>query len=215
MTTWANLDSRVQHLVDDTAQTYWTIGSSGSIRKEIESAELLIALFRGLSEDTVDISLTSGTAEYRILDTATDFILPFRATISNVPMRKVAFSSLIRLDPNYRVTQSTPEMWYSLGSARMGVYPVPNGSFTMKLTYLRVPPTAQSSGSPVIGEEWHDTLAEYAAAILKASEGRVEEGVDLLKTFLSNLGIRLPRFLRGAAQKEASSTATPFYNQTD
>lgn len=217
MTTWANLDTSTQYLLDDTGQMYWTTGASGEVRRELEAAELLIGLIHGLTEYTVTFSLSASTSLYNIASTLTDYVTTLR--VSNalaVPLRRTTYAALTRLDDQHRVVTGTPECWYPLGGTQIGFYPAPSANTTVELTYLRVPPTAQSSGSPVIADEWHDAMPEYAAAVLKASEGKITEATELLKSFLEKVGMkRFVRLLRGASFDKPESAIPPQREQLD
>jgi hypothetical protein len=209
--TWAELDDLTEKILDDEGGEFNTTGSTGEIRRELESAELLLALHRMPlgCERTQNLTLSASTPMYQIRSVQSaafsDFIWPLRITIGSVPIHPDNLNAIQSLHSDWHSAAGTPESYYMWCANFLGFYPVE--SATAKVTYLRRPPTAQSSGSPIVAPEFHEILATYAAGVILASTGKLEEGQNLLEIFFKSMGIPTDdRFGRHAAQQQENKT---------
>jgi len=202
---WSTLIERTQRLIDDEDGLFHT---ETQVRVFLEQAELFVTIYRALGEETGDLSITSGTATYKIHNTFSDFIAPLRVAINNVALQESHIAHLQALDANWNSTTGTPEFYYMIGGTIMGFYPVPNASFTAKVTRLKVPDGATDKyAPPSVDPVWHNLLPLYAASLALISEGKISERVQgLMQQFMEAIGLRRDRrFMPGPVQKEVAS----------
>jgi hypothetical protein len=200
---WDELIARTQQLIDDENGHFW---SEEQLRKFLEQAQLFIAMFRALGEETDSLTLTSGQAVYVIHDTWSDFIMPLRTTISNKSLRRTTIAQLQAIDTGFYGTSGTPEMYYMVGGNLMGFYPVPT-SGTAVITRLKVPDGAVDKyDAPTVDRTWARILPLYAAGIALILEGKVTERTQsLMQRFMEAVGLpRDRRFMGEAVQKAAA-----------
>jgi hypothetical protein len=205
---WDILIARTQRLIDDEDGWFHT---EAQVRKFLEHAELFVTVFRALGEETGDLSLTSGTATYKIHDTFADFIAPLRVTISNVALRESHISQLQALDSQWYSTTGAPQFYYMIGGKLLGFYPVPNGSLTATITRLKVPDgSVDKYAYPSVDPVWQNILPLYAAALALISEGKISDRVQgMMQQFMDAVGLKRDRrFMPGAAQKEVAKNKT-------
>ena len=187
MSTWATLQENSQILLDDNNKI---IHSLDFILDHLEYGELFLSLTKGEYEKTGDLTLSSSTPLYTIHSTFSDYVRALRVTISNSLLKRSTLATVALLDSSFYSSTGTPEFYYCLGGTLMGFYPVPNATFTAKVTYLAVPPNniSDTTTSPYIQTLNHTLLPHYAAAVGLGREGDVERAIEQLKLFMEGLG---------------------------
>ena len=202
---WDTLITKTQNLIDDEDGLFH---DPEELRKFLEQAELFITIFRVLGERTGNLSITNGTATYKIHDTFADFIAPLRITINNLALRETHIAQLKAVDASWYTTTGTPEFFYMIGGQLLGFYPAPNTSFTAKITRLAVPDGAVDKyAPPSVDAIWHNVLPLYASCLALTADGKANERTQgLMQQFMDAVGLpRDRRFMAGEAQREAAN----------
>ena len=190
MTIFSSLQTISSLLLEDSLQQLHPLTF---IQPMLEHGELFINLTRADYEKTGDLTLSLNTPTYVVHSTLTDYIRTLRVSISNVTLKRTTLASLATIDSSFYTTTGTPTLYYEVGNTILGFYPVPDGAYTAKVTYLAAPPTdvTDFTTSPKIQTLLHTLLPHYVASIGYAREGKIEEAVEHLKSFMGGLGLPL------------------------
>jgi hypothetical protein len=212
--TWSTLETLTGRIINDTANVFHT---QAVVRRNLEYAELFLAMARTFAEATGNLALSSGVPIYSIHSTFADFIMPLRVTINDVQLRRTNLASLGRFKDTWFTSAGTPDSYFMVGATLLGFYPTPNASMTAKVTYLRVPPTGVGGGSsPVIDSSFHEIMPHYASAILFAVEGDIERATEEMQLFLRMAGLERDfRFMPGAETRPADRASDAPVKQLD
>lgn len=96
-----------------------------------------------------------------------------------------------RMDDFYPVREGyAPGFGYIIAGNTLYLKPIPSQSFQVRLWFVpRVTELSGASDIPVVPEEYHELIAEYAAVqcLRKSGEGIYKESMDLFNLELSNM----------------------------
>lgn len=210
MATWTELITNVQREVEDPSPGVFHV--SFSVYRYLAHAELLLNLRRSLYERTQTLTLNSRSPLYAIHATFSDFIRPLRVTVNGKALRWSSLASVGRLNRKWYQEKGEAKSVFMVGKTLLGFAPFPD-AVSAEVTYLAAPlilsAVPAATVSPVIGAEWHHTMAKYAQALALAKEGSYVRAGNALKEFLALVAIeRDSRFLEGLSQRSATATRT-------
>lgn len=168
--TFTQIYQRVQQQVSDTSAA-----TLSNLKNYINDGQQDFASRRDFwswlyGTDTA-ISATAGTDIYSLSSTAHK-IISLRDTTNETYLQEVNLKQFRLAHPNVDTTndRGKPTQWYFLGvdssnNLKVGVYPVPDGSYTIiPDIYKRVTDLSADSDNSVIPARYHKALVYYACA---------------------------------------------------
>src|SRR6266571_6655958 len=196
MATWQELVTLVQRELGDDLGVMHT---TDAVLRHLKQAEQILSLSRALTEDTQDLVLLPGKADYLLSDypAFSRIVIPLRVSINGKILRVAALTSIGRLQPNWFAEVSeTPEAWFMIGATVLCVHPCPEEDMTAQVTFLRTPPTPVLTGTPTVALQWQGALAVFAECLGLIKEGQMKRAADRLKAFMEMAGIIDERLLK-------------------
>lgn len=150
----------------------------------LNQAQRLFCLITLCQETTAPLALTANTRFYHLLSTWFDWIAPLRIRVHGVNGAKVIparIADLDALNPSWQTAVGSPKRYVSMGFDFATFDQVPNApGVTLDVTYAQAPPALVSAADvPVIPEQFHPCLMDWAVPRLRAVEGGQEFSKNL------------------------------------
>lgn len=168
----AALEQQTWDLVDDDGTYYQEL----AVRAALNEAERLFCLITLSYEVTSSFPLNGEQAFYHVRETLTDWLAPRRLLASSGQrLRPGRLSDLDALNSGWQDTPGTPSRYAHLGLDFLAIYPQPAEADALVAVYAAAPPQmVDAADEPVIQENSHFALPNYAAYALRQPEGGQE-----------------------------------------
>jgi len=140
-------------------------------------------------DDTTTQNTALGVPDYA-LPTNALFIVSMRDTTNDVPLRQ---KGIRWYDRNKATSNGKPGRYAEYGG-RFYIDPTPDGTYVLQIRFrkkISLPALSQDSQSPLIGEEWHETIelgATYRGARSLGDVGATKWLTDWKSHIVSHLG---------------------------
>lgn len=177
--------------------------TSTNVRDHLSAAELFLSLLRALAEKTVSITLFYNTPVYIIHNYASDFLYPLRAAMLDKQLLETTLATANRNNTGWYKYPGKVKSYIPIGGTLLAFVPNPSGSVAVKVTYAAQPATLVGATSATVGNEWHEAMVSYAAAILAAKGGQIPDARRHMESFKKKLAMRDARLI--APEKKGSS----------
>jgi hypothetical protein len=179
-------------------------------------AYFTLALLTLYLEKTIAITLTAGKAFYGIRNLAPDYLRPLRL-VSGTPLARLRASRLADLDAidiNWMITTTRqspadgvdpPSRYAAAGLNLLAIWQQPTADVAALFTYAYdPPPLVAGADSPLVPEEYHESLIKFALVFLRLKEGgqELQKVMPLFGEFIADAA-KLGDFVRARSNAGA------------
>ena len=171
------INDTTARLGDDVSQPTHSYYSRGEVLVALNQVYRLLCFLTLCLETTATYQLPGATPFSKMLLTYADWTLPLRIRLtSGAKLRPARLSEIAALDQNWTNTAGAPERYAILGFDLLCIYKVPAAATSIDIVYARSPQplTDDTSNSPELQLEYHQSLIHGAIPLLRVKEGAQE-----------------------------------------
>jgi hypothetical protein len=173
----------------------------GQAKAALNVAQRFFALLTLCQETTAPLTITAGTNYFHLLNTFSDFLLPLRIRVAGTGGAKIPpgrIEDFTSFNPAWPVAVGVPTQYACLGFDFLIFNSIPAANVTVNITYAQAPPPLVNDADvPVIPEQFHPCLMDFAVPLLRSQEGGQEfsKCLPLLGRFLQEAD-KLAQYVR-------------------
>lgn len=138
----------------------------------LNEAQAQFALLTLCLETSGTLSLSANTCFYSIREALAGYLVPLRVSVAGARILPASISDLEARYHTWPATAGTPKRYMQMGLDLFAIVPQPTGIDWATVVYAKEPPVLTTGGdTPEIPQEYHLSLAKYAAYYLLLKRG--------------------------------------------